>query len=148
MIAFCLYFIPLKKKGLTLPIRITLSGTELREKDLHGGLAIGICKLLKCNLALKRSISICSGFHLQSCPGRDSVALPAKPQWTRDWDHFTSPHHSKLTTGWALFLCPNWLLFFPLVQMFHLCSFHWTHGFHLPCKYWGFLLLGSTRICK
>ena len=37
MIAFCLYFIPLKKKSLTLPIRIILSGIELREKDLDGG---------------------------------------------------------------------------------------------------------------
>lgn len=48
-----------------------LSGTELREKDLQGGLAIGICKLLKCNLALKRSISICTGFTCS--PAREGI---------------------------------------------------------------------------
>lgn len=61
-----------------------LSAIELREKNLDGGLTIVIRKLLKCNLAQKKIITTCSGFHLQSHPRNDSVAVPTQPEWTRE----------------------------------------------------------------
>ena len=106
-----------------------------------------IGKLLRGNLVLRRIITTWSGFHLQSCPRKDSVAIPAQPWWTREWGHITSPDHSKLN---QLLCFISWL---KLTTFLHLCrclpmffSFN-TPSFHLPYTYRGFLLLSSTGIC-
>lgn len=53
-----------------------LRGIELKEKNLDGRLTVVICKFLKCNLALKRMITTCFDFHLQS----QLRTKPARPE--------------------------------------------------------------------